>query len=107
MPPEGFSREQVERARRYHRPLYLTFAVEALVGSGLLAALAFGGLGDALYRPLEPWPWWARALAFAALAVAVPALARLPLAFWRGFLREHRFGFSTQSVSSWLADRVK
>src|SRR5919199_1030405 len=63
MPPEGFSREQVERARRYHRPLYGAFAVETLIGFALLAALAFTGLGDLLYRPLEPWPWWARVLA--------------------------------------------
>src|SRR5919199_3389319 len=107
MPPEGFSREQVERARRYHRPLYGAFAVETLIGFALLAALAFTGLGDALYRPLEPWPWWARALAFTALSAALPALARLPLAFWRGHLRERRYGFSTQSAPAWLADRAK
>ena len=107
MTPEGFSREQVERARRYHRPLYLAFAAEALLGFALLAALPLTGLGDALYRPLEPWPWWARTPVFAALAVAVPALARLPLAFWRGHLRERRFGFSTQSAAAWLADRAK
>src|SRR5919202_7105485 len=107
MPPEGFSGEQVERARRYHRPLYAAFAVESLIGLGLLAALAFTGLGDALYRPLEPWPWWTRTLAFAALSVVLPALAGLPLAFWRGHVRERRFGFSTQSPLAWLADRAK
>ena len=107
MQPEGFSREEVERARRYNRPLYAAFAVEATIGFGLLGALAFTGLGDALYRPLKAWPWWARTLAFTALAVAVPALARLPLAFWRGHVRERRFGFSTQSPLAWLADRAK
>lgn len=107
MQPEGFSREEVERARRYNRPLYAAFGVEALIGFGLLAAVAFTGLGDALYRPLESWPWWARTLAFTALAVAVPALARLPLAFWRGHLRERRYGFSTQGARGWLGDRAK
>src|ERR687886_2547332 len=107
MQPEGFSREEVERARQYNRPLYAAFAVETLIGFGLLAALAFTGLGDALYRPLESWPWWARTLAFTALAVAVPALVRLPLAFWRGHLRERRFGCSTQGPLGWLGDRLK
>src|SRR5919199_2794178 len=107
MQPEGFSREQVDRARRYNRPLYAAFAAEALIGFGLFAALAFTGLGDALYRPLEAWPWWARTLAFTALAVAVPSVARLPLAFWRGHLRERRYGFSTQGARGWVGDRAK
>jgi STE24 endopeptidase len=45
--------------------------------------------------------------AFPALVVAVPAVLGLPLAFWRGHLRERRWGFSTQSGWGWLADRLK
>jgi STE24 endopeptidase len=32
---------------------------------------------------------------------------RLPLSFWRGFVRERRWGFSTQSWGGWAADRAK
>jgi STE24 endopeptidase len=32
---------------------------------------------------------------------------RLPLAFWRSFLRERRWGFSTQSARGWVLDKVK
>ena len=104
---EEFPAEQVERARRYHRPLYLALLADAALGLALLAALAFSRLGSWLYRPLEPWPWWARTLAYAALVVAVPAVVALPLSFWRGYVYERRWGFSTQGVRGWLADRAK
>ena len=96
----------MERARRYHRPLYVALLADAVLGVGLLAALAFTPFGDGLYEPLEPWPWWARTLAFAALVAAVVSVAALPLAFWR-YLYERGWGFSTQGLRGWLADRVK
>jgi len=103
---EGFTDAQVKRARRYHRPLYVALLADAALGVGLLAALAFTPFGDGLYEPLEPWPWWAGTLAFAALVAAVVSVAALPLAFWR-YLYERRWGFSTQGLRGWLADRVK
>jgi STE24 endopeptidase len=30
-----------------------------------------------------------------------------PLAFWRGYLREHRWHVSTQQVGAWASDRIK
>jgi STE24 endopeptidase len=104
---EGFTDAQVERARRYHRPLYAALLVDAALGLGILAALAFTALGDALYRPLESWPWWARTVAYAALVVALPAIVRLPLSFWRGHVHERRWGFSTQGAGGWVSDRAK
>jgi STE24 endopeptidase len=31
----------------------------------------------------------------------------LPLSFWRGYVHERRWGFSTQQIDGWIADRVK
>jgi STE24 endopeptidase len=44
---------------------------------------------------------------FALLVLAVLEAVRLPLSFWRGFVRERRWGFSTQSPGGWAADRAK
>jgi len=80
--------------------------VSLAIDLALLALLSFGPLGNALYD-VTGGPWWARTLVYALLVLAVMALAGLPFAFWRGFVHEHTWGFSTQSFAGWLADRGK
>ena len=99
-----FSREQIERGRSYHRPRYLTELADFALGVGMLALLAFTGLGDEL---LPGWSWWAQALVYPAIVLGLVALVRLPIAHWRDYVREHRWGLSTQSLWGWLADVAK
>ena len=42
------------------------------------------------------WNPFTQTLLFTLLVLAVAEVVRLPLAFWRSFLRERRWGFSTQ-----------
>src|ERR671935_1043171 len=100
MPAELFSVEQVERARRYHRPLYVALLLDVTLGLAVLSVLAFTRIGSWLYDAVP-------GSAFPALVVAVSTAVRLPLSFWRGHVRERRWGFSTQSAGGWLADRLK
>lgn len=102
-----FTQADVERARRYNRPLYAALGIDVVLTLGIVAALAFTAAGDRLYEPLGGLPWWGCALAFPALVVALSATVRLPLTFWRGHLHERRFGLSTQGAGAWLLDRVK
>jgi Zn-dependent protease with chaperone function len=98
---ELFGREQVEKARRYHRPAYVAWAANAAIGLGVLAVLTAA-------RPeLGDLRWWLAAALITALAVVLPWIARLPLGYAIGHRREHRWGFSTQSSRAWLADRLK
>jgi STE24 endopeptidase len=97
---QGFTAEEVERARRYHRPLYLTLPLDVALGLGALAALAFAAPGLGL-------PWWVEAPLLGAGAALAAGLVRLPLSFWRGYVHEQEWGFSTQRRSGWLADRAK
>ena len=106
-PTELFSREEVETASRYNGPRYAAFLLDRALGLTVLAVVAFGPLGDPLYGTLVSLPWWAQGLAFPALAVALSVAVRLPLSFWIGYVREKRFGFSTQNVRGWLSDRAK
>jgi Zn-dependent protease with chaperone function len=98
---ELFGREQVEKARRYHRPGYLAWAGNTGIGLGVLALLAVAG------PDFAGWRWWLAAAAIAALCVILPWAARLPLAYGVGYRRERSWGFSTQSPSAWLGDRLK
>ena len=102
-----FSPAERTRARAYHQPLYLALLVDLALAAGLLAALAWSPLGDWLFSPLESISPVAAAAAYAALVTILSSVVRAPLAFWRGWWRERRWGFSTQSRGAWLADRAK
>ncbi|HKN64001.1 MAG TPA: M48 family metalloprotease [Gaiellaceae bacterium] len=102
-----FSRDERARARAYHRPLYLALLADLALSVGLLAALAWSSLGDWLFSPLDSLPPAAAAAAYAALVTAFSSILRTPLACWRGWWRERRWGFSTQGLGGWLADRGK
>jgi STE24 endopeptidase len=102
-----FTAGQVERARRYHQPLYLATATGVALELALFGLLSFTAIGNRLYAGVSDWPWWPRALAFALLVLAIGRAVDLPLAFWAGYLHEHRWGFSTQTLGGWLLDRVK
>ena len=105
-PTVFFSSDEVARARAYHRPLYVALAVDVVLTTVVTALLAFGWLGDRVFAAAVG-PWWASTLIFTVLVLAILDLVRLPLAFWRGFLREHRWGFSTQTPGAWALDHVK
>src|SRR5437762_747276 len=105
--PEGFTAEEVERARRYHRPLYAVMLLEGGVWFALLGLMAFGPPGRAIQRAVRPWPWPAATVAWSVVVVGAPFAVQLPLSFWFGHRRERRWGFSTQGPGGWLTDRVK
>src|SRR6266545_7792818 len=100
-----FSVEEVARARSYHRPLYWAAAADVAIEASVLGALVWSGAGAAL----DPGslPWWGRTPAYGAIVVVASAAVRSPLALWSGFIRERRWGFSTQRWPSWAADRAK
>ena len=102
-----FSGEQVERARRYHRPLYLALAIDLVVGIGVLALLAFSQAGHAAFGLVDGGPSWLDALAFVAVVLVIATLLRLPVSFWRSYLHEKEWDLSTQTLPGWLADAGK
>jgi Zn-dependent protease with chaperone function len=102
-----FAPEELERARRYHRPLYFVLLVDATLGLVALSLLAFTRVGSWLYAVVDEIPWWGRALLFPILVLGVLTVLRLPLSFWRGHVRERGWGFSTQTAGGWLLDRAK
>lgn len=89
MKPESlFSGPEIERGRRYNRPRYLALLADLLVGTAVVAAFA-------LARPSLGLRWWLEAPALAALVLAASAVARLSVAWWSGYVHEHRWELST------------
>ena len=108
MDPVGlFGAEQVARASSYHRPLYAAAIAQLALSLLLLALIVFGPLGGRLFAPLEGWPWWAQVVGFTALLDALATAVGLPISFWTGFVRERRWGFSTQDLRGFAADHAK
>ena len=105
-PTDLFSPDEVARARAYHRPLYVALLVDLVLYVVVTAFAAFGWLGSALWS-LTGGAWWVRTLLFTLFLLAVLDVVRLPLSVWRGFVRERRWGFSTQTLRGWLWDHVK
>jgi STE24 endopeptidase len=105
MSPLDFSHEEVERATRYHRPRYFALLAETVLSVATLVILQWAWL--------EPWHavgglgWAGSAAAYAAIVTAALAAVRFPLAYWRGYVQERAWGFSTQSLGGWLADVAK
>src|SRR2546428_838596 len=93
------------RSRRYNRPLYWAAAGGFVTNAVVLSLLAWTRVGD-LLDP-KSLPWWARTVAYTGIVVVVLAVTGTPFALWRGFLRERRWGFSTQRFSAWATDRAK
>jgi STE24 endopeptidase len=102
-----FTPEQIERAARYHRPLYVALAIDGLLSLVLLALLAFGSIGDGLFDLVDGLAWWAATPAFTSMVIGSRFVVGLPLSYWRGYVREKAWGFSTQTAGGWLADRAK
>jgi STE24 endopeptidase len=94
---DGFSSFEVERARRYHRPLYAALGVDLALGLATLAALTTVDL---------PLPWWAEVVASPALVSLVTWVVGLPVAWWR-LRHERRWGLTEQSARGWLGDRIR
>ncbi len=104
---DEFSADERARAGAYHRPLYLALLVDLALGAGVLVALAWTSLGHWLFSPLASLSPVAAAAVYAALVIAFSSVIRTPLALWRGWWRERKWGFSTQGVGGWLGDRGK
>ncbi|MFL5535652.1 MAG: M48 family metallopeptidase, partial [Gemmatimonadales bacterium] len=51
--------------------------------------------------------WLPALMVYALLFTAISAILGLPLTFYEGFVRQHAYGLSNQSLSKWVADWLK
>jgi CAAX prenyl protease N-terminal, five membrane helices len=98
--------ERRAKAVAYAHTRYALYFVGTLISLGIYLLLWRAGIA-VVFRN------WAcevscrlfvQCLVFMPLFVAAVALLSLPLDYYSGFVVEHRFGLSTQSLASWLAD---
>jgi STE24 endopeptidase len=102
------SEPQTREAKRYHK-LKLIGSIVALVLSMAYLAIVALWLGPKLGRMVQIWTnnEWLRLIVFAFVYAAGAELLTLPLDFWSGFILEHRFGLSNQTLLRWIWREVK
>src|SRR4051812_3903518 len=95
--------------KRYHRQK-LTAGLCSLVlslGFLLVMALRFGPGLDAAVRQRVGDDRWLRLVVLAFFYSAGAELLTLPLDFWSGFVLEHRYQLSNQTLGGWAWRKVK
>src|SRR5262245_6112380 len=95
--------------KRYQRQKLTAGIVAAILEFTILAVMAVD-VGPWLGRELAGWLGgndWLRLIATALVLAVVSEIATLPISFWSGFVLEHRYQLSTQSLGGWIWKRVK
>jgi Zn-dependent protease with chaperone function len=96
-------------AIQYHRSGNVVWAVETGLATIVPAALLFSGLSSRLRsvaRRLAP-RWFLTILLYAVLFTLVVAILTFPMAYYAGYLRQHQYGLSNQSLGAWAGDWIK
>ncbi len=94
------------RALEYYRSGNVLWVVGTLFGLAVPALLLFTGISARL-RTLAFWigrRWLPSLAVYAVLVTLLIALLGVPLAFYRGFVRQHAYGLSNQSLEKWATD---
>ncbi|NMA54537.1 MAG: M48 family metallopeptidase [Firmicutes bacterium] len=107
---EYFSEEQIILGRQYSRERQLWYLAGLLVRILALTALAIGPGAVACERYALQATRGHRAgaiLLFFLIVWVVLQLLNLPFSYYRSYVLEQRWGFSTQFLSDWLQDYVK
>jgi Zn-dependent protease with chaperone function len=104
-------------AMDYYRSGVVVWLVVQTWGLVVPAVIVFSGLSARLRnlarrivsrRPTEGrWTWFATIAVYAVLYLALTYLIDLPLDYYLGYVRPHRYGLSNQSLARWFEEGYK
>src|ERR1700730_2417862 len=95
--------------KRYQKQKLTAALAETLLGLAFLAVLGIWmgpRLGSWLTEVLGSRDWLRLLIMAAVIGIGIEALT-LPIAFWSGFVLEHRYQLSNQTLSAWIWRRIK
>jgi STE24 endopeptidase len=96
-------------AIQYHRSGNVLWAVETGLGMIIPAVLLFSGL-SARMRSLSQRVgrrWLLTVVLYAVLFTVLVAALTFPLSYYAGYVRQHQYGLSNQSLGAWAGDWIK
>jgi Zn-dependent protease with chaperone function len=94
------------RALEYYRSGNALWVIGTVLGLAIPALLLFSGISARLRTTAFRIGrrWLAGLALYAVLVTVLTALLGLPLAFYQGFVRQHAYGLSEQSLEKWAGD---
>jgi len=101
--------EPSEKAVRFFRSGVVIWIVSTLLGFLIPGAILFGGISSRL-RDLAKRVgrnWYLTFVVYFALLNVLMWLLSLPLDYYTGFVREHAYDLSNQTLAKWASDSVK
>ena len=103
-PEDWFSPEEVDKAKRYAKPLKLAGIARSVLSLAAMAALL---RSHVLVDLTDGMPWVAGLFAVVAVVTLVEAVVGLPFSVWRTLSYDKRWGFSTTSTRTFVTDELK
>jgi STE24 endopeptidase len=95
-------------SKRYQQLQHFATVLGIVLGiAALFAAVALGPWINSLIEHVIGPNRWVRLIALGFAYAAAFEILSLPLEFWSGYILEHRFKLSTQSLGKWLWKRIK
>jgi STE24 endopeptidase len=98
-----------DAAIRYHRSGNVLWGVETMLGLLIPALILYTGFSARIRNAAQ---WAGRkplptVVIYAVLLTLVMALLTLPLAYYGGYVRQHAYGLSNQSLGRWFGEWLK
>jgi Zn-dependent protease with chaperone function len=96
-------------ALRYYGSGNVLWGVETALSLLIPLLLLYSGISSRLRSLAFRWgrAWLPSLMLYALLFTLVTGVLSLPLAYYEGFLRQHAYGLSNQSLAKWGGDWVK
>lgn len=106
-PADWFVADEVDKAKRYQRPLTVVRVTKSIVSLGAILAIVSTHAGPRLADAVGAESWPLRLLVVFAGLLVVFTVIDLPFSIWTTFSHDRRWGFSTEKPGGFVADEIK
>jgi STE24 endopeptidase len=95
------------QARRYEKEKRILGLARMLLSLVILLGFYYSGASGRLASFFIGWPVILVFLVYTTVFLSIFTLLTLPLAFYGGYIQEHKWMFSNQTVKTWLGEKAK
>jgi STE24 endopeptidase len=106
-PADYFSPEEISRSRAYHRPHNRLNLISSVIGILMIVAIIWLKVGPRLIDAVGVSAWPLQLFVVVSALIVISLILRLPVAIYRTFVHEKKWGFTTQKPGVFVSDQIK